>query len=163
MSVIWMQDPPVLEPREVTGLPRIRALRCGGHHMLASSVDGDVFVWGCGLTHQLGNRPRDVSNPVDIDDEPEDELRPYRLSSKQLEKRFVMIADGGAQHTVELAWDSSYSKMEVSAEPAPEVSVRAQQEAEAQLLGGVPEVLSTLKSRSHEFSNVFSSAGEGGS
>ena len=112
MSVIWMQDPPVLEPREVTGLPRIRALRCGGHHMLASSVDGDVFVWGCGLTHQLGNRPRDVSNPVDIDDEPEDELRPYRLSSKQLEKRFVMIADGGAQHTVELAWDSSYSKLD---------------------------------------------------
>ena len=79
--------------------------------MLASTVDGDVFVWGCGLTYQLGNRPRDVSNPADIDDEPEDELRPYRVSSKQLEKRFVMTADGGAQHTVELAWDTSYSKL----------------------------------------------------
>ena len=80
--------------------------------MLASSVDGDAFVWGCGLTHQLANRPRDVSNPVDIDDDPPDELRPYRISSKQLEKRFVMVADGGAQHTVELAWDTSYSKLE---------------------------------------------------
>ena len=80
--------------------------------MLASSVDGDAFVWGCGLTHQLANLPRDVSNPVDIDDEPADELRPYRISSKQLEKRFVMVADGGAQHTVELAWDTSYSKLE---------------------------------------------------
>ena len=99
--------------------------------MLASSVDGDVFVWGCGLTHQLANRPRDVSNPVDIDDEPADELRPYRISSKQLEKRFVMVADGGAQHTVELAWDTSYSKLEVSAEPLDAAALLAL-EAEAQ-------------------------------
>ena len=67
---------------------------------------------GCGLTHQLGNRPRDVQNPHDIEEDPEDELRPYRVSSKQLEKRFVMLADGGAQHTVELAWDTSYSKLQ---------------------------------------------------
>eukprot|EP00435_Cladocopium_sp_Y103_P063066 s1226_g24.t1 len=46
-----------------------------------------------------GNRPRDVQNPHDIEEDPEDELRPYRVSSKQLEKRFVMLADGGAQHT----------------------------------------------------------------
>ena len=102
----------MLEPREVTGLPSIRSLRCGGHHMMATSEDGDVFVWGCGLTHQLGNRPRDVQNPHDIEEDPEDELRPYRVSSKQLEKRFVMLADGGAQHTVELAWDTSYSKLQ---------------------------------------------------
>ena len=102
----------MLEPREVTGLPNIRSLRCGGHHMMASSADGDVFVWGCGLTHQLGNRPRDVQNPLDIEEDPEDELRPYRISSKQLEKRFVMLADGGAQHTVELAWDTSYRKLQ---------------------------------------------------
>ena len=102
----------MLEPREVTGLPNIRSLRCGGHNMMATSEDGDVFVWGCGLTHQLGNRPRDVQNPHDIEEDPEDELRPYRVSSKQLEKRFVMLADGGAQHTVELAWDTSYSKLQ---------------------------------------------------
>ena len=102
----------MLEPREVTGLPSIQSLRCGGHHMMATSEDGDVFVWGCGLTHQLGNRPRDVQNPHDIEEDPEDELRPYRVSSKQLEKRFVMLADGGAQHTVELSWDTSYSKLQ---------------------------------------------------
>ena len=78
--------------------------------MLATTMEGDLFVWGCGLTHQLGNRPRDVSNPYDADEEPQDELRPYRVSSKQLEQRFVMVADGGAQHTVELAWDGSYGK-----------------------------------------------------
>ena len=78
--------------------------------MLATTMEGDLFVWGCGLTHQLGNRPRDISNPCDADEEPEDELRPYRVSSKQLEQRFVMVADGGAQHTVELAWDGSYGK-----------------------------------------------------
>ena len=94
--------------------------------MLASSVDGDAFVWGCGLTHQLANLPRDVSNPVDIDDEPADELRPYRISSKQLEKRFVMVADGGAQHTVELAWDTSYSKLE-AVDTAPPASAENQQ------------------------------------
>ena len=77
--------------------------------MLASTCDGDLFVWGCGLTHQLANRPRDVSNPADADEEPADELRPYRVSSKQLQKRFVMLADGGAQHSVELAWDGTYS------------------------------------------------------
>ena len=112
--------------------------------MLASTVDGDVFVWGCGLTYQLGNRPRDVSNPVDIDDEPEDELRPYRVSSKQLEKRFVMTADGGAQHSVHLVWDESYGKpaAEVLAEPAQqaealleewEASARANSEAQSSL------------------------------
>ena len=102
----------MLEPREVTGLPNIRSLRCGGHHMLATSEDGDAFVWGCGLTHQLGNRPRDVQNPSDREEDPEDELRPYKVSSKQLETRFVMLADGGAQHSVELAWDKSYSKLQ---------------------------------------------------
>ena len=66
-------------------------------------------MWGCGLTHQLANRPRDVSNPIDTNEEPADELKPYRVSSKQLQKRFVMLADGGAQHSVELAWDGAYS------------------------------------------------------
>ena len=72
--------------------------------MLASTEGGDLFVWGCGLTHQLANRPRDVSNPTDADEEPTDELRPYHVSSKQLQSRFVIVADGGAQHSVELAF-----------------------------------------------------------
>ncbi|OLP81541.1 Regulator of chromosome condensation [Symbiodinium microadriaticum] len=105
------KDPPVLQPREVQGLPRVRVLRCGVHHMLASTEGGDLFVWGCGLTHQLANRPRDVSNPTDADEEPTDELRPYQVSSKQLQKRFVIVADGGAQHSVELAWGGEYSTL----------------------------------------------------
>merc|ERR1711948_120039 len=83
----------------------------GGSHTLATSEAGDVFAWGCGLTHQLANRPRDVANPADKDEDPEDELKPYRVSSKQLEKRFVMLADGGAQHSVELAWNGSYGEV----------------------------------------------------
>jgi len=105
------KDPPVLQPQEVQGLPRVRALRCGGHHMLASTEGGDLFVWGCGLTHQLANRPRDVSNPTDADEEPTDELRPYQVSSKQLQSRFVIVADGGAQHSVELAFGGLYSTL----------------------------------------------------
>ena len=79
--------------------------------MLASTEGGDLFVWGCGLTHQLANRPRDVSNPTDADEEPADELRPYQVSSKQLQKRFVIVADGGAQHSVELAFGGQYSTL----------------------------------------------------
>jgi len=104
-------SPPVLRPREVVGLPAIRALRCGSHHMLACSEAGDVFTWGCGLTHQLGNRPRDFTDPTDKDDEPSDEPRPYLLSSKQLEGRFVLLADGGAQHSLELAWNGEYARL----------------------------------------------------
>eukprot|EP00929_Paragymnodinium_shiwhaense_P029143 TRINITY_DN16772_c0_g1_i1.p1 TRINITY_DN16772_c0_g1~~TRINITY_DN16772_c0_g1_i1.p1 ORF type:complete len:946 (-),score=266.38 TRINITY_DN16772_c0_g1_i1:108-2945(-) len=99
---------PQLKPQEVAALPAVRALRCGGHHYLACTEAGDVFVWGCGLTHQLGNRPRDVTKPDDKDEDPDDELRPYCISSKQLEKRFVLLADGGAQHSVELAWTGEY-------------------------------------------------------
>merc|ERR1711977_283173 len=100
--------PPVLKPRCVPQLPRILSLRCGVYHTLACSQAGDVFMWGCGLTHQLGNRPRDSSNPHDRDDHPTDECSPYVLSSKQLESSFVLLADGGAQHSIELAWNGAY-------------------------------------------------------
>jgi len=57
---------------------------------------------------QLANRPRDSSSPGDAEDDPTDELVPYCISSKKLESSFVMLADGGAQHSVELVWDGSY-------------------------------------------------------
>lgn len=101
---------PVLLPRAV-GLPPMRTLRCGTHHAIACSEAGDVFFWGCGLSHQLGNRPRDSNNPDDKNEDPPDEIRPYMLSSKQLEQRYVLMADGGAQHTVELAWDGTYAEL----------------------------------------------------
>ncbi|CAK0877905.1 unnamed protein product [Prorocentrum cordatum] len=111
--------PPVLQPRALAGLPEIRTLRCGGSHSLACSAGGDAFAWGCGLTHQLANRPRDFSDPADADEDPEDELRPYRISSKQLEAKFVLLADGGAQHSVELAWGGEYCKVGADTEAAP--------------------------------------------
>merc|ERR1740129_1814342 len=106
-------SPPILRPCVVRGLPRIRSLRCGVYHTLACSKDGDVFAWGGGLTYQLGNRPRDSNDPVDKDEEPTDEALPYLLSSKQLESRYVLSADGGAQHSVEFAWNGSYSELPI--------------------------------------------------
>lgn len=92
----------VLQPKPVE-LPCIRSIRCGMSHMLACSESGEVFVWGCGSTHQLGNRPRDVTKAHDAEDEPGDELQPYCISSKQLAGRRAILADGGAQHSVVLA------------------------------------------------------------
>ncbi|CAE7277543.1 HERC2, partial [Symbiodinium necroappetens] len=116
------EDPPVLRPRDLEGLSRsrVRALYCGAHHMLASTEGGDLFVWGCGLTHGLANRPRDVSSPTDADEEPTDELRPYQVSSEQRQKRFVIVAGGGAQHSVDLAWGGEYS----SGDPASETPMK---------------------------------------
>lgn len=44
----------------------------------------------------------------DKDDEPDEELKPYQLSSKQLAEKFVLLADAGAQHSVEFAWNGKY-------------------------------------------------------
>jgi len=104
---------PIMEPLVLTGLPAIRCLRSGGRHMLACSEGGDVFVWGQGLTYQLGNRPRRSADPSDAEEDPSQELRPYCLSSKQLEERFVLLADGGAQHSVELAWNGKSLELPV--------------------------------------------------
>eukprot|EP00746_Dinoflagellata_sp_MGD_P001621 gnl/MRDRNA2_/MRDRNA2_103062_c0_seq1.p1 gnl/MRDRNA2_/MRDRNA2_103062_c0~~gnl/MRDRNA2_/MRDRNA2_103062_c0_seq1.p1 ORF type:complete len:838 (+),score=158.99 gnl/MRDRNA2_/MRDRNA2_103062_c0_seq1:110-2623(+) len=98
--------PPVLRPCIVERLPTIRNVRCGMSHTLACTEAGDVFAWGCGVSHQLGNRPRNCHDPHDARDEPTDEMLPYCLSSKILEDRFVLLADGGAQHSVELVWTS---------------------------------------------------------
>ncbi|CAE7226131.1 Rcc1 [Symbiodinium sp. CCMP2592] len=43
------------------------------------------------------------------DDGPADEPRPYQVSSKQLQKRVVKSADGGAKHSLELASDGERS------------------------------------------------------
>merc|ERR1712113_837250 len=101
---------PILHPQKVQHIPEIVQLRCGSHHSLACSKAGDVYVWGCGISYQLGNRPRDFENPGDANDDPDFELKPYQLSSKQLADRFVLTAHGGAQHSVELAWTGEYCK-----------------------------------------------------
>lgn len=100
----------VLLPRKVA-LPSVRTVRCGDHHTLACAEVGTLFTWGCGLTHQLANRPRDWQHPHDAHEDPADEFEPYNVSSKQLAGRFVLVADGGAQHSVELAWTGTHSKV----------------------------------------------------
>merc|ERR1711959_506139 len=106
-------SPPLLEPLALQ-LPAIRAVRCGMNHTLACSQAGDIFAWGGGTTHQLANRPRDVEDPHDAREEPDDELIPYLISSKALQSRFVLMADGGAQHSVMLAWDDEESMPDVA-------------------------------------------------
>merc|ERR1712196_738511 len=66
-------SPVVLSPSIVEQLPAIHTLRCGMSHTLACSEAGEVFGWGCGVSHQLGNRPRDHHDPQDSRDEPTDE------------------------------------------------------------------------------------------
>eukprot|EP00927_Polykrikos_kofoidii_P037863 TRINITY_DN32069_c0_g1_i1.p1 TRINITY_DN32069_c0_g1~~TRINITY_DN32069_c0_g1_i1.p1 ORF type:complete len:951 (-),score=173.80 TRINITY_DN32069_c0_g1_i1:89-2848(-) len=97
---------PLTRPRAIIGsLPPVRTVRCGGNHTLACTDEGDVYVWGSGVSHQLGNRPRDVDDPHDVAEDPQDELVPYLISSKRLQGRFCLLADGGAQHSVVIAWD----------------------------------------------------------
>jgi len=100
---------PVLIPRMVSSLPPIRALRCGMSHVLACCNHGQVYSWGCGVSHQLGNCPRNYRDNWESDREPNDELFPYMISSRRLDGRTVILADGGAQHTVELVRADDYS------------------------------------------------------
>ena len=44
------------------------------------------------------------------DEEPEDELEPYLIQSKQLGERFVVAVAAGAQHSVELAFNGEYAE-----------------------------------------------------
>lgn len=98
-------SPPVCVPRRVEALPPIRTLRCGMSHTLACSENGHVYSWGCGIMHQLGNRPQNFNDPCDANKEPDDELVPYLISAKKFVGRRVLMADGGAQHSVELVWN----------------------------------------------------------
>lgn len=87
---------------------RVLQVRAGGSHTLACTNNGDVFTWGTGGMFQLGNVPRDVTNFKREEREVEvgpDEVTPYMVSSKSLSEKFVVVADGGSQHSVLLAWN----------------------------------------------------------
>jgi len=122
--------PPVLQHTLVQGLPIIRSLRCGHHHTLACSSKGDILTWGAGRSSQLGKEPDQFGSGLSSNDEICNELKPYLVSSKTLESRFILLADGGAHHTAELVWDSAHlcatrpepataSLMTEAASPAP--------------------------------------------
>lgn len=124
--------PPVLEPSPVQPpLPPLRTVRCGMAHTLACSESGDVYLWGCGMSHQLGNCPRNSDKPHESSEEPIDEISPYQLSAKKLANRFVLLADGGAQHSVELVWQD-----EASESTAANVCLAQKDDEEGSLLGG---------------------------
>ena len=74
-------------------------------------LGGDLSVWRSGLTHQLANRPRDVSGHAAADAEAMDELRPYQVSSKQPPKALRGCGRCGPQHGVGLAWEGEYSML----------------------------------------------------
>merc|ERR1712032_412851 len=105
------KDKHIKAPRQISaeafaGL-RVMQVRAGGSHTLACTNNGDVFTWGTGGMFQLGNVPRDVNNfkreERDVQVGP-DEATPYMVSSKSLNEKFVVMADGGSQHSVLLAW-----------------------------------------------------------
>merc|ERR1740120_489611 len=80
----------------------------GGTHTMACAENGDVFTWGMGEVHQLGNVPRDVDDFKKEEkdcDEPPVEAAPYLVTSGKLKDKFVVDAAGGAQHTVMLVWN----------------------------------------------------------
>ena len=87
-------------------------LRCGSTHNCVTTRNGDVWFWGSGETNQLANVPRDVNDfePEEKDEEGRDEQFPYMVTSSKLTSKFVLMADGGAQHSVILAWDGSQKR-----------------------------------------------------
>jgi len=91
---------PVLRHTLVRGLPGIRILRCGHNHALACSMKGDIFSWGRGSSHQLGNGNS------------EDTHTPCLVSSASLDSRFVLLAAGGAEHSAGLVWESARTRVE---------------------------------------------------
>jgi len=90
----------VLRHTLVQGLPIIRTLRCGLHHTLACSTKGDIFSWGVGSSHQLGNGNSG------------DKPTPCLVSSASLDSRFVLLAVGGARHSAELVWEVAQPRWE---------------------------------------------------
>eukprot|EP00928_Gymnodinium_smaydae_P005262 TRINITY_DN11802_c0_g3_i2.p1 TRINITY_DN11802_c0_g3~~TRINITY_DN11802_c0_g3_i2.p1 ORF type:complete len:728 (+),score=200.55 TRINITY_DN11802_c0_g3_i2:71-2254(+) len=102
-----VQTPKRISKDAFAGLS-IKSLSAGGTHTLACAENGDVFTWGEGETHQLGNVPRDVDDFTPEEkacDEPPPELSPYLLTSGKLKDKFVVAAAGAAQHSVLLVWN----------------------------------------------------------
>merc|ERR1712217_916549 len=102
-------DQPKKIAKEAFGGLWIKKLTSGGSHTMACAENGDVFTWGTGEVHQLGNVPRDVDDFTKEErdcDEPPPEYTPYLLTSGKLKDKFVVDAAGGAQHTVLLVWNN---------------------------------------------------------
>jgi len=87
----------------------------GGTHSLAVTEAGDLYTWGFGELFQLGNVPKDVNaDPETLKKEQKKydltgpiESTPHLVTSKKLEGRIVLDAQGGSQHSCILVWDQT--------------------------------------------------------
>jgi alpha-tubulin suppressor-like RCC1 family protein len=130
----------VKQPVEVEGVKDVVEIAAGSSHCVACDKYGDVFTWGFGETYQLGNYPRSIDNPKEEEPECKDELKPYRVDSKQLKEKFVFSVGAGAQHSVELAWDGEYAE---PVSPAISMSVKKRRRESA----GVAEEIQPVTKR----------------
>eukprot|EP00398_MALV-I-01_sp_L67-1_P000161 gene161-182_t len=126
------------------------SLRCGSTHNCVVTRNGDVFFWGSGETNQLANVPRDVSNfePVEKDEEGRDEQFPYMVTSSKLKDKFVLMADGGAQHSVILAWDGSTKRR--AAQPGTPDGIQQPSSKRWKRICVMPEVAALAEARLRE-------------
>jgi len=78
---------------EVTGFDgeKVGGIGVGSNHSLAVTASGKVYAWGFGDGLQLGNG------------EEEDEDKPVHLTGKMIEDKKVILATGGASHTLLIA------------------------------------------------------------
>ncbi|CEM40124.1 unnamed protein product [Vitrella brassicaformis CCMP3155] len=78
--------------RKVEGV-RFLSVGAGRTHTVATNQTGDIFSWGVGQSGQLGS-----AADSDV------EYQPHLMDSLELRRKFVLKADGGGDHSVELAW-----------------------------------------------------------
>uniref|UniRef100_A0A3Q0QSR6 Regulator of chromosome condensation 1 n=1 Tax=Amphilophus citrinellus TaxID=61819 RepID=A0A3Q0QSR6_AMPCI len=85
------------EPTPVMGMGPAKGVSCGASVSFAVTREGSVYAWGMGTNLQLGTGEED------------DEWNPVKMTGKQLEKREVLMASSGGQHTVLLVKDQQES------------------------------------------------------
>jgi len=103
------KDAFVSEPNFVDGISgRVESMGTGMAVSGAVTSEGDVYVWGYGTVGQLGKG-----------DDEEDEVLPYHLKTKRLEKSDVQMVSFGGQHAALVAKPKSAAAMAAPAFGAP--------------------------------------------
>eukprot|EP00916_Digyalum_oweni_P010727 GHVL01017886.1.p1 GENE.GHVL01017886.1~~GHVL01017886.1.p1 ORF type:complete len:647 (+),score=108.24 GHVL01017886.1:42-1982(+) len=94
-------------PTRVPGLKFVSDIACGGSHTIATIKSGDIVTWGFGESHRLGTFLENMQPDMAM----MDMHGPHLMYSKHLQEKFVLMGDGGAQHSVYLAWSGDYDKL----------------------------------------------------
>ena len=96
----------ISDPKGVDGISgRVESIGTGMTVSAAVTSDGDAYVWGCGITGQLGKG-----------EDEEDEFLPHLLKTKRLEKCDVQMVSFGGQHAGLVAKPKSASAVEAPAQ-----------------------------------------------